>query len=440
MRAELAARGRVHAFECVRRSASGAPRHLSLHIDPVTIGGVPHTLTTIEDIAAREEAKAAKQLAQRTQALDELKTRFFASISHELRTPLALILGPTEQLLQAPDTAAAARRDLAIVQRNARTLLGLVENLLDLAKLEAGRMTAAYAEADLAELARFVAGHFEGPVRGAADPVRDRGAPAAARAARSGAGPARPPEPPVQRLQVHAAGRPGPADAARGPGARASRSPTAAPGSPPTSARRRSSASGRWRRPRPAVTPGRASGSRSPASSCSSTAGRSRSPTRRRAARSSRSSCPAPRPRASPSGRRTRWSPAHAGGPPRRRSRAAHAPAERAAAAAGGRGVRALVLVVEDNPEMRRFIARSLAERYRVVTAADGAEGLARAAALLPDLILCDLMMPELDGEQMVLEVRRRPAARRDADRRPLREGGRRGCGCGCSARARRTT
>ena len=74
--------------------------------------------------------------------------------------------------------------------------------------------------------------------------------------------------------------------------------------------------------------------------------------------------------------------------------------------AAAGAGP--LVLVVEDNPEMSRFIARS----FRAVPRGHRRRrrgGAAGAAALRPDLILCDLMMPELGGEQMVLEVRRRP-------------------------------
>ena len=61
---------------------------------------------------------------------------------------------------------------------------------------------------------------------------------------------------------------------------------------------------------------------------------------------------------------------------------------------------RALVLVVEDNPDMRAFIAESLATRYRVVTAPDGQVGFERAISLRPDLILSDIMMPKVGGEQ----------------------------------------
>jgi signal transduction histidine kinase len=101
------------------------------------------------------------RLIERTQELDQLKTRFFANVSHELRTPLALIIGPTEKCLAGSDLGADARRDLNVVLRNARTLLKHVNDLLDVAKLEAGQMHASYAETDLAALVRFIAGHFD---------------------------------------------------------------------------------------------------------------------------------------------------------------------------------------------------------------------------------------------------------------------------------------
>ena len=66
-----------------------------------------------------------------------------------------------------------------------------------------------------------------------------------------------------------------------------------------------------------------------------------------------------------------------------------------------------LVLVVEDNPEMNRFIAESLMSRYRVITAFDGKDGLAQALASKPDLVLTDIMMPEMSGEELVYQIRK---------------------------------
>jgi PAS domain S-box-containing protein len=68
---------------------------------------------------------------------------------------------------------------------------------------------------------------------------------------------------------------------------------------------------------------------------------------------------------------------------------------------------RPLVLIVEDNVDMNRFIAENLAEDHRVASAFDGEEGIERALHLQPDLILTDLMMPRMSGEALVRAVRR---------------------------------
>jgi signal transduction histidine kinase len=72
-------------------------------------------------------------------------------------------------------------------------------------------------------------------------------------------------------------------------------------------------------------------------------------------------------------------------------------------------GERPLVLVVEDNPDMNRFIAATLAPELRVVTALDGLEGLEKALLLRPDLVVSDVMMPALPGDALVRELRSRP-------------------------------
>ena len=57
------------------------------------------------------------------------------------------------------------------------------------------------------------------------------------------------------------------------------------------------------------------------------------------------------------------------------------------------------VLVVEDNQDMRRFLAETLAPHYNVVVAADGQEGYQRFQTLHPDLVISDIMMPLMSGE-----------------------------------------
>src|SRR6185437_9477255 len=65
-----------------------------------------------------------------------------------------------------------------------------------------------------------------------------------------------------------------------------------------------------------------------------------------------------------------------------------------------------LVLLVEDNDELRSFIEGQLNKHYRVVTAGDGEEGLQKANDLAPDLIVSDIMMPKMDGIQLLDRIK----------------------------------
>jgi PAS domain S-box-containing protein len=130
---------------------------------------VPRALSLIGAAKLSEQRKVnlerahaeLESLYERIQEVDRLKTQFFANVSHELRTPLSLILGPSEKLLAAATLSEPERRDLAVIQRNARLLLRHVNDLLDVSKLEAGKMGLAYAQLDVAALVRLTAGHFD---------------------------------------------------------------------------------------------------------------------------------------------------------------------------------------------------------------------------------------------------------------------------------------
>ena len=74
------------------------------------------------------------------------------------------------------------------------------------------------------------------------------------------------------------------------------------------------------------------------------------------------------------------------------------------------------VLVVDDNADMREYVARLLAERYEVETAANGEEALASVLANPPDLVLSDVMMPGLDGFGLLQALRGNPETRRFRD------------------------
>jgi len=131
---------------------------------------VPQALALVESAKLSEERRSHLETAnhqlealnEQLKQVDQLKTQFFANVSHELRTPLALILGPVEKLLNHEDLNQNYRRDLEIVDRNARLLLKQVNDLLDVSKLEAGKIALNYAQVDLAQLVRLTAANFDG--------------------------------------------------------------------------------------------------------------------------------------------------------------------------------------------------------------------------------------------------------------------------------------
>jgi PAS domain S-box-containing protein len=114
----------------------------------------------IADVRAfQEERRRAEALAE----LDHAKTTFFSNISHEFRTPLTLMLGPTEDALAAPQKALQGV-DLETVHRNELRLLKLVNTLLDFSRLEAGRVKAGYRPTDLAAYTSELASVFRSAV------------------------------------------------------------------------------------------------------------------------------------------------------------------------------------------------------------------------------------------------------------------------------------
>ncbi len=109
--------------------------------------------------AYQEERRRAEALA----ALDRAKTAFFSNVSHEFRTPLTLILGPQEDALASP-AGALGGESLKTVYRNTLRLLKLVNTLLDFSRIEAGRAQAAYQPTDLPALTRDLASGFQSAI------------------------------------------------------------------------------------------------------------------------------------------------------------------------------------------------------------------------------------------------------------------------------------
>jgi signal transduction histidine kinase/response regulator of citrate/malate metabolism len=108
--------------------------------------------------AYEEERRRAESLAE----LDRAKTAFFSNVSHEFRTPLTLLLGPVSDVLGEPDLpfSTAQRESLEIAYRNGLRLQKLVNTLLDFSRIEAGRVQASYEPTNLSSLTAELASNF----------------------------------------------------------------------------------------------------------------------------------------------------------------------------------------------------------------------------------------------------------------------------------------
>ena len=109
-------------------------------------------------IASEDQLKAemarSNDLLQRLKEVDRQKTTFFQNISHEFRTPLTLILGPLETIVAEKfgRLGRSVKDQLAVIQRNAGRLLGLINQLLDLSKLDEKKMPLRIVRGDILSL------------------------------------------------------------------------------------------------------------------------------------------------------------------------------------------------------------------------------------------------------------------------------------------------
>lgn len=104
----------------------------------------------------QQQVKFEQKEASRLAELDTLKTQFFTNISHEFRTPLTLILGPLTDMKQR----FPGEQLVELMERNGQRLLGLINQLLDLSKLEAGQLKPEPQPGDMSAFFRTLASSF----------------------------------------------------------------------------------------------------------------------------------------------------------------------------------------------------------------------------------------------------------------------------------------
>ncbi len=103
-----------------------------------------------------QQSRKIQKLLSEIQELNEMKLRFFTNISHELRTPLTLILGPLETLISRSKDETGDHRELTVMHRNAVKLLQLINQLLDFRKIESGNIQLKAMKKDIVAFSREV--------------------------------------------------------------------------------------------------------------------------------------------------------------------------------------------------------------------------------------------------------------------------------------------
>jgi signal transduction histidine kinase/ligand-binding sensor domain-containing protein/AraC-like DNA-binding protein len=105
--------------------------------------------------------KEIKEMSDRVHEADQSKIRFFMNISHEFRTPLSLILGPLNNLLGAGDLSDFHKKQLQFINRSAHRLMRLINQLLDMQKVDMNKLTLKVSEVDVVDFMRSIFHLFE---------------------------------------------------------------------------------------------------------------------------------------------------------------------------------------------------------------------------------------------------------------------------------------
>jgi signal transduction histidine kinase/ActR/RegA family two-component response regulator len=350
--------------------------------------------------------EAERRRAESLAALDRAKTTFFSDVSHELRTPLTLLLGPVRDVLESTDEALGddARGQLRLALRNGQRLKRLVNDLLDVASIEAGRAHPTRVATDVAGFTAELAGIFRAAVERAGLELVVDCAPLAAPAHV---------DPRmwekvvvnllsnavkytfVGRIEVHLEQVPG------GFALVVSDTGVGIPADElPHLFERFHRVAGSAARTREGTGIGLALAHELVAlhggsiTVTSEPGVGSRFTVAMPSGEPDEAPSPGPRPSEDARGEAAGW------------ELDTVRPAGTAAAPSG------LVLVVDDNPDMRAYLTRVLSPSWDVRTTADGEEALRAVAERCPDVVVTDVMMPRLDGFGLLRALRADPATR----------------------------
>lgn len=130
-----------------------------IYILLASIGFVSIRRYELNRIKLRNELKQKEFESKKLQEVDEIKSRFFANISHEFRTPLTIILGSLEKLKPQIQTGTGIK-DIVVMKRNASRLLQLINQLLELSRIESGNVKLNASENDVVKFLKRITASF----------------------------------------------------------------------------------------------------------------------------------------------------------------------------------------------------------------------------------------------------------------------------------------
>lgn len=134
---------------------SGEEKTILYSADLMQVGEERYLISSFTDISDRKRAEEALQIAKaEAEAANQAKSQFLSTMSHELRTPLNAILGFSQLLARDASLSVQQQESLEIINRSGEHLLTLINDVLDMAKIEAGRQELHVTSFDLQELMR----------------------------------------------------------------------------------------------------------------------------------------------------------------------------------------------------------------------------------------------------------------------------------------------
>ncbi len=152
--------GLTESFDKVKGFDLGAVDYITKPIDTSELLARIRTHLSIQRM--QDELRAAKELAE---SANRTKSRFLAHMSHELRSPLQGILGFSELIQTYPDLTPQIKKDIRAISNSGNHLLKLINDLLEMAKIDAGRTTLDMEDFNLHATVRFVQEMFRATAR-----------------------------------------------------------------------------------------------------------------------------------------------------------------------------------------------------------------------------------------------------------------------------------